>query len=655
MIVKQLLSIFTYKKPKDIREFYIPEYNENNQADQQAGNQSGQQNGNQVGQQNANQTGQQTGNKVKEQYKQPGSQQATGSDEYKKGKNTILPIEKEFKKPLTVSELNSKKEKENTTEKVQDPNVIATNIQNNIDFIKQSFNAQSNKDIIIREFTAGGGYKAFIAFIDGMADRITINNFILRPLLKKDDENESDGNCGLDYILESVIETNQAVKLTKPDDVIYDILIGNTCLYVDGCDYYVSSETKGYDKRSVEKPQTEGVVRGSQEGFNENLRTNVTLIRRVIKNKDLTTEFMKLGERNKNLCAVMYIKGLTNPAIVDEVKRRINGLKTDFIAGSGMLEQFIEENTWSLVPTILSTERPDRAASHIVEGKVVIIAEGTPFALVVPVSISTMFHTPEDASLRWQYGTMLRFIRIIAVFIATFAPGFYVALTNFHREMIPTELLIAIAKARENIPFPTIVEVLAMEISFELIREAGIRIPGIIGNTIGIIGALILGQAAVQANLVSPVMIIIVAITGLGNFAIPDFSMAFAARIYRIIFILLGAMLGFYGITLGIVVMTATLSNTKSFGVPLLSFIAPKLKKSNDVIVRKPVWMQEERPDNVNPLDKVRQPEISRQWTVEDSNVPEKDSGSSKKCDNSNNKGNGKSNGKCNDKNKNKK
>lgn len=584
MNLKQLLSLIKYKKPIGVKEFYIPENTEE-------------------------------------------PDEVLCSDDYPQEPQNVKHKEvKKIKKPIPASEIKKEKGKKQDQ---ADSNSISKDIQTNIAFIKQNFNAKSNKDIVVREFTVAGKYKAFIAYIDGMVDRITINNFILRPLLQKNEYHNS-GDCSLDYVLQNVIETNQATKITDKEDVIYEILVGNTCLYIDGCDYYVSSETKGYEKRSVEKPQTEAVVRGAQEGFNENLRTSITLIRRIIKNKDLTTEFLKLGERNKNLCGIMYIKGLVNPAIVNEVKRRVKNLKTDFIMGSGMLEQFIEENPWSLVPTILSTERPDRAASHIMEGKVVIIAEGTPFALVVPVSITTMFHTPEDTSLRWQYGSLVRIIRLIATIVATFIPGLYVALINFHREMIPTDLLIAIAKARENVPFPTIVEVLVMEISFELIREAGIRIPGIIGNTIGIIGALILGQAAVQASLVSPVTIIVIALTGLGNFAIPDFSMAFAARISRIFFILLGAVLGFYGISLGFVALLTILANTKSFGVPLLSFWAPKVRKGNDLLIRKPVWKQEFRPDNVNPLDVRRQPDISRRWTEQDAEVPDRHSNSDK-------------------------
>ncbi len=578
--ISGLFTILTYKKPKNIEPFYIPETEEETKK----------------------------------------AEKVRGVEHKVRGIKKPVPVseikkEKDREKGVDINDKSEKYKIKDTGSKNISDQKVSKDIDENIELIKTAFNSDKNKDIIIREFKIGSKLKAFISFIDGMADRTTINDFIIKPLLSKKDYSEYE--CNMDKILLEVIETNQSTKITDSEEMIYEILVGNTCLYVEGCDYCISSETKGFEKRSVTTPQTEGVVRGAQEGFTENLRTNVTLIRRIIKNKDLTTEFLKIGARNHNQCAVMYINGLINPAIVEEIKRRINSLDTDYIAGSGILEQFIEENPWSIIPTIMSTERPDRAASHLVEGKAVIIANGTPFALVVPVTVATMFHTPEDTTLRWQYGTLLRFIRIFAVFIATFVPGLYVALTNFHREMIPTDLLIAIAKAREDVPFPTIVEVLLMEASFELIREAGIRIPGIIGNTIGIIGALILGQAAVQANLVSPVLIIVVAITGLGNFAIPDFSMAFAARITRIIYIILGAFLGFYGISLGIVATAVMLACTKSFGIPMLTLVAPKLSNSNDVIIRMPVWMQRYRPENTNPLDITRQPYISRKWTQE--------------------------------------
>jgi spore germination protein KA len=234
------------------------------------------------------------------------------------------------------------------------------------------------------------------------------------------------------------------------------------------------------------------------------------------------------------------------------------------------------------------------------------------------MTLTSLLHSPEDHALKWQYSTAIRFIRLVAIGIATFLPGLYVALTNFHQEMIPTDLLIAIAKAKENVPFPTIVEVLLMEVSFELIREAGIRIPGIIGNTLGIIGALILGQAAVQANIVSPILIIVVAVTGLGNFAVPNFSLAFGIRLIRFAFILAATILGFYGIAILLVIFAGFVMDMRCFGVPYYSPLAPRTRRSYDLILTWPVWKQEYRPDYLNPLREKRQPEISMKWKKEE-------------------------------------
>jgi spore germination protein KA len=312
------------------------------------------------------------------------------------------------------------------------------------------------------------------------------------------------------------------------------------------------------------------------------------------------------------------LKDIANPALVGEVKRRIESLDADYITGDGILEQFIEDNPYSIIPTILTTERPDRTASHIVEGKVAIVVEGTPFAKIAPVTAYSFIHSPEDSFMRWPFGTSLRFIRLFALFVTILLPGLYVAVTNFHQEMIPTDLLLAIVKAKENVPFPTVVEVILMELSFELIREAGIRIPGIIGNTLGIIGALILGQAAVQANIVSPVLVIVVAVTGLGNFAIPNYSLALALRIMRFFFILFAAALGFYGITIGVALFSAHFYSLKSFGVPFFAPIAPKTRKSKDVFTKLPAYEQELQPDYVNAQKVRRQPNVSRKWLEQD-------------------------------------
>jgi len=573
----KLFSYITYKDKKTVKEFYIPEEDEI-------------------------------------------SKQQENSKTSKEEGTTVPPEKKSraiLKKPVSVAEENKEKYAEKNK---ADDNVISTDITLNMNYIKTKFNSPTNKDIVFREFMIAGKHKAFITYIDGMVDKNIINNFILRPLLNEEKFKDMKEGCQLDYILQSVLETNQNRNITSPTEAVFEILSGNTLLYTDGCNYYITNETKGFPARMVEKPVVEGVILGAQEAFNETLRTNVTLVRKIIKNPNLTTEFITLGRKSQLQCAIMYINGLTNPAIVDEVKRRINNIDIDYSQGDGMLEQLIEDNTYSIIPTVLTTERPDRTASHLIEGRVAILAEGAPFSKVVPVTLYTLIHSTEDANMRWPFGTFLRFIRLLGTFFATLLPALYLAITNFHQEMIPTDLLIAIVKAKENVPFPTIVEVLLMEVSFELIREAGIRIPGVIGNTLGIIGALILGQAAVQANIVSPVLIIVVAITGLGNFAVPNVSLALGVRLLRFVFIFLGAFLGFYGITAVFMIIGMYLVSQKSFGVPFVAPVAPRTKRSSDLMIRSPIWKQEKRPDGLNPIGAGRQPKVTRKWTQEDPN-----------------------------------
>jgi spore germination protein KA len=571
----KLFSYITYKDKKTVKEFYIPEVDE-----------------------------------ISKQGKSKTTEESNSVPKEKKSRATL-------KKPISVSEEN---EERNAEKNKADDKTISTDITLNMNYIKAKFNSPTNKDIVFREFLIAGKHKAFITYLDGMVDKNIINNFILRPLLNEEKFKDMKEGCQLDYILQSVLETNQNRNITSPSEAIFEILSGNTLLYADGCNYYITNETKGFPARGVEKPVVEGVIQGAQEAFNETLRTNVTLVRKIIKNPNLTTEFIRLGEKSQLLCAIMYIDGLTNPAIIDEVKRRINSIDIDYSQGDGMLEQLIEDNTYSIIPTVLTTERPDRTAAHLIEGRVAILVEGSPFSKIVPVTLYTLLHSTEDANMRWPFGTFLRFIRLLGIFFATLLPALYVAMTNFHQEMIPTDLLIAIAKAKENVPFPTIVEVLLMEVSFELIREAGIRIPGVIGNTLGIIGALILGQAAVQANIVSPVLIIVVAITGLGNFAVPNVSLALGVRLLRFAFIIMGALLGFYGLTTVFMIVGMYLVSQKSFGVPFVAPVAPKTTRSGDLIARQPVWNQEKRPDGLNPIGVGRQPNISRKWTQEDPN-----------------------------------
>lgn len=494
---------------------------------------------------------------------------------------------------------------------------VEKKLQANLQNIKLEFNAPTNQDVVIREFKVLQQSNAFIVYIDGMADKNTINDYILRQLLERRSPAENIMTNMVDYIANNLLASNQIIKESEYTEIIKQVLNGLTALFIEDCEQCILIESRGFEKRNVSSPLTETVVRGPQEAFIENLRTNITLVRRIIRNKDLVTEMIPVGNENNMTCAILYMKKLANPKIIEEVRRRICSIDLDFISTDGVLDQLIEDHPLSLFPQILSTERPDRTASFLIEGKVAIICDGTPFASVVPVTFFHMLHTSEDYSLRWQGGTFLRIIRLIAATLAVFLPGLYIALTLYHQEMIPTELLVSLSKARENIPFSTFAELLMMEVSWELVREAGVRVPGVVGQTLGIIGAVILGQAAVAAGLVSPILIIIVAITGMANYAIPNFGLSFGIRILRFAFILLGAIAGFYGIAAGVFIFGGLACSMKSFGVPYFSPVAPKTKSSPDIISRLPTWLQNTRPDAINPQKRQRSGKVVRGWTKE--------------------------------------
>ncbi len=492
---------------------------------------------------------------------------------------------------------------------------ISSRLDQNRERIERIYGIPVNRDIVLRDFTLGADppLKAFLVFIDGLADRSTIN-LLLQNLMVFARAFGSGDHYPASAIARDLLPGSQIKNTESFETVTEAVNYGDTVFFFEGSTSALVVETKGWERRGVNRPDIEQTITGPQEAFVENLRANTALIRKIVRNESLYTEFFKVGARFRSDVALMYIKDLANPELVAEVKRRISGINLDFVTDAGMLEQFIEDSPYNLNPQTLATERPDRVAAALAEGRVAVILSGSPFALVVPVTMYTQLHTGEETYLRWQYGTFLRYVRSLSFYLALLLPGSYMAMVLYHQEMVPTELLLAIAGNRERVPFPTVVEMLLMEFSFELVREAGLRIPGIIGSTIGIVGALILGQAAVQANIVSPILVILVAVTGLASFSIPSYSLAFAVRIHRFLYILLGTVLGFYGIAMGLFVQILLTANLKSFGVPYLSPSGPRTHPGRDVVYRLPIFLQKRRPDYLNPLDEFRLPEESRAW-----------------------------------------
>lgn len=530
----------------------------------------------------------------------------------------------------------------NNTTKDVEPKKIFTEIDKNLDFLKYKYNALICNDVIIREFSLLAQnieYKAFVMYIDGMVDSPVINEFILSPLMMRNRANifddkqkkfvseEKIDNVTLknfkkskeknlvDFIYNSLIPQNSVDKVTDFSDVYSAINMGNCMLFVDSLDTAFNLDVKGFKQRNIDSPSNEVVVRGSQEAFVENIRTNTSMIRRLVNNENLVMETLTVGQITKTQVSIGYIKSLANEDLVAEVRYRINNLSVDYLISSGQLEQLIQDSPESLFPQMVATERPDKVSNFLLEGRVIIIVNGSPYVLVAPGVFVDFITSPEDLNLKYQFSNMQKLIRLLAIFLSLLLPGMYIAIINYHQELIPTELLFTIAAARESVPFPTFVEILLMEISFELIREAGLRVPTPLGSTIGIVGALILGEAAVSASLVSPVLIIIIAITGICSFSIPDFSLNFTFRIYRFIYIILGYVAGFLGISVVLFIQLVIMCKLKSFGSPYINpYILNKNKRSISSYFIPPIWKRERTSVFLHAQKKFSQKKISMVW-----------------------------------------
>lgn len=516
---------------------------------------------------------------------------------------------------------------------------IYPNIDLNLNYIKDKYSSSINSDIIIREFSLTARnitYKAFLIYIDGMVNSDLINRFILDPLMLRNDNNTFNGSFKSEvssqllkdtisvkkvkkfdlenYIYSNLVPQNSLKKVTKFNQIIEGINSGNCALFVDTINVTFDIDVKGFKQRSIEAPNNEIIIKGSQEAFVENIRTNTSLLRRIANNENLIIESLSIGKISNTKVAVCYMKDIANPKLVDEVKHRLNNLSLDSLISTGQLEQLIEDNEKSGIPSLLSTERPDKCSKFLMQGRVIILINGNPYAIIAPSVLIDFLASPEDTNLKVVFANFLKSLRFLAYFITLLAPGIFIAITSFHQEILPTELLLSILSSRESVPFPIIFELLLMEISFELIRESGLRVPAPIGATLGIVGALILGEAAVTAHIVSPILIIVVAITGLSSFAIPDFTFSFHLRIYRFLFIFLGYTAGFLGIGLGLFIYINILCSMKSFGVNFTSPLTPSLGSNSKGYFVKSAWKQENRASYILPKKEKAQPKISKKW-----------------------------------------
>jgi spore germination protein KA len=483
---------------------------------------------------------------------------------------------------------------------------LSTNLQQNWNAFKDAFGYPANISFKQREvYVAPLQCDGVLLFLEGTVDSKSIEKNILDPLLTSSANLTQEDDLA-QALLKKTLTTSTGRKISTLGDGIQDLLHGSCILLVEGLSTAISLTNSGFESRSVTTPQVENVLRGPKEAFVESSAVNRSLMRKYLKDHHLICEWVSVGEMTAKQVSVMYLNNVADPELVKRVKERIKNIKAHVIPDLSVLEEYIEDRPYSLVPSTLMTERPDRACSFLTEGHVVLLMENSPHALIVPVTFWSMFQTAEDYYFRWSYGNFVRLVRLLAVFVALLAPSIYIAVSNFHEEMIQTDLLLAIASTRERVPFPALIEVLIMEVAFELVREAGVRIPTVIGPTIGIVGALILGNAAVDANIVSPILVIIVAITGLSSFAIPEISFNFGIRIMRFVVLIAAAAMGFYGIALFLAAFLAYLVSLKSFDVPFLSPLAPYTRSSKDLLIRPPVFKMWLRPFNLSPQLKKR-------------------------------------------------
>lgn len=472
-------------------------------------------------------------------------------------------------------------------------------------------------DLITREFLVGNPqtpkHRMVIFGIDGLIDKQLVQEEIMKSLMlyaRQLPLEHSVGDRFFQLIKEGLLTVVEVKESDNFGEMLLAVLSGDTALFIDKMDRGLILNTRGWERRGVQEPSSEAMVRGPRDGFTETYRVNVALVRRRIKDPNLKVQTIRLGRHTRTDVGVLYIKGIANPSIVEEVLKRLNTIDIDGVLESGYIEQLIVDNWLSLFPQFRRTERPDVVAACLLEGNVVIMCDNTPFALIAPITFYSLFQSAEDYYELWYIASLLRLLRFAAAVLAISAPAFYVAMISYHPGMLPTALALSIAATREGVPFSSTVEALIMMLSLEVLREAGVRLPGPIGQTIGIVGGLVVGEAAVRAGIVSPIMVIIIAINAISSFAVPNYSLAISFRLLAFVFLFLASIAGLYGILLGYLGLIAHLVTLKSFGVNYLSPIVWfDIKKMKDMVIRAPLHFMKERPEYTHPVDRQRQPD----------------------------------------------
>ncbi|KXS40372.1 MULTISPECIES: spore germination protein [unclassified Candidatus Frackibacter] len=480
---------------------------------------------------------------------------------------------------------------------------IESNIENNINFLRTNL-AQSS-DLNFRKFYIGGHkeFKAEVVYFNGMIKTDVLQSKILEPLMfdiELNDENTDIKEQINNKLINLSIPLGKIQPTKKPEKCIEGILDGNAILLIDKLPQAFILNITAWSGRSVERPSNEASTRGPQVAFNESMQTTITMIRRRLKDNNLKVETLKIGERTNTDLSLIYINDIADKEVIKRIKQRLNKIEIDGVFDIGYINQLLADNWLSPFPQLRTTERPDRTVANLLEGKAVLVLDGTPFVGIAPITFIQFFQAPEDYYDQFYIGSALRTLRLVAAFLTISLPSIYISLVSFHHELIPWELAATISKTRQGVPFPSYLEALIMEISLELLRESGIRLPGAIGQTVGIVGGLILGQAAVDAGLVSPPMVIVVSLTAISSFIIPSFEAAIPLRLLRFPMMLLASMFSVYGLMVGWLLILIHLCSLESFGQPYFAPFAPiKVTDLKDSFIRIPLRLMGKRPTSI--------------------------------------------------------
>ncbi|WP_099519588.1 spore germination protein [Paenibacillus sp. BIHB 4019] len=474
---------------------------------------------------------------------------------------------------------------------------ISNDLQENMEKVQQLFS--DTPDMVIRHLTIKQSDKqALLIYIDGLNDKAAINDDVLRPL-------QQEMTVGIQEI---AVTIGHLEHLYDWEHVELALFQGNSLLFINGSEHAYSLDTKGWPQRNIEDPQLESSLKGAHQGFLETGDLNIALIRRYIPHRGLKIKRLTVGQRGKTTVSILYIEDIANEKYISKLEQRIQQINVDAVINTGELCEFIEDNPFSLFPQLITTERPDTAASQLLQGRCAVVVDRSPNVLIAPVTFMSFFQNIDDYSSRWTIATFLRLLRMFAFFMAAFLPAFYISVVSYHFEIIPLKLLLTLGESRGQVPFPPFVEAILMEITLELLREAGIRLPAPVGQTVGIVGGIVIGQAVVQAGLISNVMVIVVAFTAISSFILPNYDMVAAVRLIRFILMILASMFGFVGLVIGFMTLIGHILALKSLGTAYGSPIGPvRLADLKDTIIRVPLWLMDKRPLSSAPKQSKRQ------------------------------------------------